>query len=261
MITEVTCRSALSPCSLGGLAYSLSPYRGCAFGCAFCYSPSLLHEAREWGTFLEAKVNVPDVLRVEIKRKKKGSVWLSAVTDPYQPAESKYELTKRCLQVLKGAGWPVVIQTRAPLIVRDKELIAGFERADVGFSISTLDERYRKVFEPHAPPSHERLGAMRELSDRGVRTWLFLGPIIPGVTANDVDAIIDAAKGSGARAVQFDRLRLRSGVWERLAGVVPVELKAEFEFARRRGSGYFSPIEERIRRRCTRAGLRIEPAF
>jgi DNA repair photolyase len=163
--------------------------------------------------------------------------------------------------VLKGAGWPVVIQTRSPLIVRDKELVAGFERADVGFSVSTLDERYRKVFEPHAPPSQERFRAMRELSDRGIRTWLFLGPIIPGVTTNDVDAIIDAAKGSGARAVQFDRLRLRSGVWERLANVVPVELRVEFEFARRKGSEYFLPIEERIRRQCLKAELGIEPAF
>jgi len=258
---EVTCRSALSPCGLKSITYSLSAYRGCSFGCAFCYSPSVLHETREWGTFLEAKVNVPEVLRLEVKKKKKGLVWLSAVTDPYQPAEERFELTKRCLLVLKGVQWPVTIQTRSPMVTRDKDLIAEFEKADVGFSVSTLDEKYRRVFEPRSPPSLDRFKAMRELSNRGIRTWLFLGPILPGVTGTEVDEIVGLAKGSGARTVQFDRLRFKPGVWERISNVVPEELRKEFEFSRERGHRYFAPIEERVRRKCKEHELKMESAF
>lgn len=261
MVTEITCRSALSPCGLKGIAYSLSAYRGCGFGCRFCYSPAVLHETREWGTFLEAKANIPDILRVEVRKKKKGLVWLSSVTDPYQPAEERYELTKRCLQVLKGASWPVLIQTRSTLVVRDAELISGFERADVGFSVSTLNEEHRRIFEPGSAPSRERFRAMRALSDRGIRTWLFLGPVLPGITAEDVSEIVALAANSGAKALQFDRLRFRPGVWERLSKAIPEALRQEFISARDQGSSYFTSAENQIGRECERLGIPIEPAF
>jgi len=261
MIEERITRTALTPCGLSSIDYSLNPYRGCGFGCRFCYAPSTLHEGREWGRFLETKVNIPDILRIEVKRKKKGLVWISSVTDPYQPAEERFQLTKRCLHILRCANWPVTIQTRSTLVIRDIDLLLGFEHADVGFSVSTLNEEYRKVFEPFSPPSLERFRAMRILSDRGVRTWVFLGPILPGITGDEIDEIIRLALDSGAKALQYDRLRFKPGVWERISETLPEELMNEFLSAKRDGPRYFFPIEKKIREACLNSGIPIEPAF
>lgn len=260
MIREVTCRSALTRSGIRSMDYSLNPYRGCTSGCIFCYAPSVLHEGREWGTFLDVKANIPARLVREMRRKRRGLVWISSVTDPYQPAEKRYGLTYRCLEVLGRCGWPVSVQTRSPLVVRDIDILSGM-RSDVGFSASTLDESRRRVFEPGASRVHERFDAMRSLSERGVRTWLFLGPILPGITEHEVEDIVELAGDVGVSALQFDRLRFRPGVWERMEPHLPDDVRQEFSEARRSGAGYFAPIGERIRRACARRGIPIEPAF
>ena len=114
-VTTISCKSALSQSRLLGYDYALNPYRGCEHGCSYCYAPYVLHEDREWGGFVDVKLDIPSVLSKELGRRKKGVVGISTVTDPYQPIEKKYELTRTCLEHLLRHDFPICIQTKSAL--------------------------------------------------------------------------------------------------------------------------------------------------
>jgi DNA repair photolyase len=133
-----------------------------------------------WGEFVDVKVNAPELLEKELARKKKGTVWLSGVCDPYQPLEAHYGLTRRCLEILTRNGWPVVIQTRSPLVLRDLDILTRAENVEAGLSVTTADDAVRQAFEPLAPPIAERLRALEALHRAGVRTYAMIAPILPG---------------------------------------------------------------------------------
>jgi DNA repair photolyase len=150
-----------------------------------------------WGQFVDVKVNSPDLLEQEIAKKKKGRVWISGVCDPYQPVEAKYKLTRRCLEILAQNQWPVIVQTRSSLVLRDRDILKG-NGFEVGLTITTADDGIRKLFEPGAPPVEERVNALDELHRAGVRTYVMIAPILPGsedlpeILSGKVDyAIID----------------------------------------------------------------------
>ena len=133
-----------------------------------------------WGDFVDIKINAADLLQVEIKKKKRGRVWISGVCDPYQPLERKYELTRRCLEILAQNSWPVIIQTRSPSVLRDIDIIADAQHFEVGLSVTTADDSIRKLFEPHAPSIKERIKALDELHKAGIRTYAMIAPMLPG---------------------------------------------------------------------------------
>jgi DNA repair photolyase len=149
-----------------------------------------------WGQFVDVKLNAPDLLRQEITRKKPGKVWISGVCDPYQPLEEKYKLTHQCLEILAENDWPVVIQTRSPLVLRDIDILKAGRDFEVGFSITTADDSIRKLFEPNAPPINNRIKALDELHQAGIRTYAMIAPILPGaeslplILAGKVDYVI-----------------------------------------------------------------------
>lgn len=134
-----------------------------------------------WGQFVDVKVNAPDLLRLEITKKKTGRVWISGVCDPYQPLEAKYKLTRQCLEILAGDNWPVTIQTRSPLVLRDMDILKQGRDFEVGLSITTADDGIRKQFEPNAPRIKERIKALDELHRAGIRTYAMIAPILPKV--------------------------------------------------------------------------------
>jgi len=131
------------------------------------------------GNFVDVKVNAPGLLVEEVKKKKVGRVWTSGVCDPYQPAEKEYELTRRCLKVLKENGWPVTIQTKSPLVLRDLDLLKDFGGIEVCFSIGTGNEEIRSTFEPKTPSIKERINALEILHREGVRTYVMIAPMLP----------------------------------------------------------------------------------
>ncbi len=132
-----------------------------------------------WGQFVDVKLNAPDLLSTEIARKRKDRVWISGVCDPYQPLEAKYKLTRQCLEILAGNHWPVTVQTRSPLVLRDLDILGTGADFEVGLSITTADEGIRKLFEPNAPPIKERVRALDELHHAGIRTYAMVAPILP----------------------------------------------------------------------------------
>lgn len=133
-----------------------------------------------WGEFVDAKINAPEVLKKQLDKAKKGVVWISSVCDPYQPLEAKYELTRRCLKELVNKQFPVNIQTKSKLVLRDMDLLQELEEIEVGFTITTDDERVARLFEPRATPVKERLRALERIHSLGIKTFAFVGPILPG---------------------------------------------------------------------------------
>jgi DNA repair photolyase len=148
-----------------------------------------------WGTFVDIKVNAPEVLQRQLKRVSKGYVMLSSVTDPYQPLEKKYGLTRRCLEILLRHQFPVGILTKSPLVLRDLDLIGQFNDIEVGMTITTDDGGIKKIFEPETPPVEARIQALKEIHDRGVSTYAFIGPLLPQnpeALANKISPHVDS---------------------------------------------------------------------
>jgi len=198
-ITETTCKTALSKSNLPGLDYSLNPYRGCQHGCAYCYVPNVLRIKREnWGDFVEVKTNIPNVLAKELKNKKPGIVGISTVTDPYQPIEKKYKLTRYCLEQLLIHDFPICVQTKSDLILRDIDIISKFSNVEIMMSIATLNDDERKLLEPNSSSIQNRLNVLQQFSDAGIEPSVFFGPIYPTIKIEDIPVIIDTFVQYGA---------------------------------------------------------------
>jgi len=179
-IKEIHAKSILSPSKI--YDYVVNPYVGCQHQCSYCYARFMKRftgHKEPWGEFVDVKINAPDLLSKEIKRKKAGSVWVSGVCDPYQPLEARYKLTRKCLEILVQNDWPVFIQTRSPLVVRDIDIFKKSKNIDVGLSITTANDEIRKIFEPYAPPIQGRLQAIESLHQNGIRTYVMIAPILP----------------------------------------------------------------------------------
>jgi len=265
--STINCKTALSPSKLPGLRYSLNPYLGCEHGCGYCYSPSTLRDewvGLNWGKFVRVKQNIVEVLAREVKRKPKGTVGVSPVCDPYQPLEAKLELTRKCIELLSRRGFPVSIQTKSSLVLRDVDLIVP-EKFDVGVTITTMDRELAGKFEPRASLPDARAQVLEEFSSRGVETWLFLGPIIPEINDSEdgLRRVIEVAHRTHSELI-YDKLNLKRWVFDRLVPVLeggrpglaerlPDLIRGQSESWRRTGS-----MVESI---CRELGVRCEPAF
>ena len=181
VVKEVRAKSILSPSKIH--RYVVNPYTGCQHGCTYCYARFMKRvtgHKEPWGEFVDVKINAPELLEKEIRKKQRGTVWVSGVCDPYQPLEATYRLTRRCLEILARNEWPVIIQTRSPLVLRDIDIIREAREFEVGLSITTADEEIRKIFEPDAPPIPERIASLEKLHSEGIRTFAMIAPVLPG---------------------------------------------------------------------------------
>jgi len=190
--------------------YTINPYTGCQHNCAYCYARFMKRftgHREPWGEFVDVKVNAPELLQREVAKKTRGRVWVSGVCDPYQPLEKRYELTRRCIAILIQHGWPVTVQTKSPLVLRDIDLLKQGSDVEVGFTITTADENIRRLFEPHAPPVHERVKALEALHRAGIRTFAMVAPLLPGA-----EGLASMLKGKVDR-VLVDRMNYHYGDW------------------------------------------------
>jgi DNA repair photolyase len=191
IVREVFAKSVLSKSRIQD--YTVNAYVGCSHSCRYCYAAFMKRftgHREKWGEFVDAKVNAPEVLEKQIRGKTPGRVWVSGVCDPYQAAEETYRLTRSCLEILKNHRWPVTIQTKSPLVLRDLDVLRQFADLEVGFSIATADEKIRVLFEPGAPPVSERIRALDLLHATGIKTFAMIAPILPGV-----EGLIDRLPG------------------------------------------------------------------
>ncbi len=181
-IREIGAKSILSKSAIDGITYCVNPYVGCSHACVYCYASFMKRftgHREPWGSFVDVKVNAPHLLERQTRRAGGGTIILSSVTDPYQPAEARYRVTRGCLEVLRSRPYPVNILTKSPLVLRDLDLLTTFDNLSVGITITTDSEAVRKVFEPGAPPIKARIEALETLHRSGVSTYAFIGPVLP----------------------------------------------------------------------------------
>jgi len=181
-VKEIFAKTVLTKTAIPGFDYCINPYVGCGHGCRYCYASFMKRftgHLEPWGEFVDVKVNAPYLLRKQLKRARHGIVGLSTVTDAYQPLERKYQLTRKCLEALVDAQFSVDLLTRSPLCLRDMDLFKRFKRIEVGFSITTHDERVKRIFEPRSPSILSRVEALRSLHQEKIRTYAFIGPMLP----------------------------------------------------------------------------------
>ena len=265
--SNMNCKTALSPSKLPGLRYSLNPYLGCEHGCVYCYSPSTLRDqwmGLNWGKFVRAKQNIVEVLAREVKRKPKGTVGVSTVCDPYQPLEAKLELTRKCIELLSTHGFPVSIQTKSSLVLRDVDLIVP-EKFDVGVTITTMDRGLASKIEPRASLPEARAQTLEEFSSRGIETWIFLGPIIPALNDGEdsLRQVIEVAHRTRSRLI-YDRLNLKRWVLNRLTPVLKEEspeLAGRLPDLIRGQSESLRKVCSNVESICRELGVGCEPAF
>jgi DNA repair photolyase len=223
---EQPCRTALNRVSNMSFKWSLNPYMGCAHRCTFCYVRGFERRADRpsddrYGRTVRVKVNMADVLRAELARKswRRELVAIGAATDPYQPGEGRYRLTRACLQVLGEARNPFSLITRGPMVVRDIDVLAYAARraeVDVTFSIPTLDVDVWRRTEPGTAPPRSRLRALKMLVDAGIDTGVGIAPVLPGITDDPegLAAVVSAARDAGATSVWCNVLYLQPGTRE-----------------------------------------------
>lgn len=225
-IVEYRAKSAISRSGMAELDYALNPYSGCLHGCKYCYAVDftrIADAAENWGEVVYVKTNLLDLLKAEIKTMRRGIVGISTVTDPYQSVEAIYGLSGASADLLLRSGFRVTVQTKSPLVRRDAEIYATHRNSsDVGITITTLDVAKARIIEPHAPSPRSRGDALKYLSDSGVKTWIFLGPIIRGFNddPDDMDAIFSLASSTGSRVI-FDTYVPYSGASRFMTSAVP----------------------------------------
>ncbi len=223
---EEPCKSALNPVKGMGFKWSLNPYMGCVHRCTFCYVRHFEHRSDRpsddrYGTSIRVKTNVAEVLRKELARAswQPEDVAIGAATDPYQPAEGRYKLTRACLEALRDASNPFSIITRGPMIVRDLDvLVEAAQRASVAvtFSVPTVDEEVWRRTEPSTAHPRQRLKAIKTLVEAGVNARVGMAPILPGISdrPEQLREVVRAARDAGATGIWANLLFLRPGTRE-----------------------------------------------
>src|SRR4051812_19676328 len=223
---EEPCRSALNRVHGMPFAWSLNPYTGCAHRCTFCYVRAFERRADRpsddrYGSSIRVKTNVVEVLRRELARRRWAheTVVIGAATDPYQPAEGRYRLTRGSIEALAEARNPLSIITRGPMIVRDVDVLVEASRraaVSVTFSIPTLDPAIVATTEPGTAPPRQRLRALRTLVDAGIEASVGMAPILPGLSDRPelLADVVKAARDAGATSIWTNVLYLRPGTRE-----------------------------------------------
>jgi DNA repair photolyase len=246
--------------------WSLNPYMGCVHRCTFCYVRHFEHRSERpsddrYGRSIRVKTNVAEVLRRELARPswQREQISIGAATDPYQPAEGRFRLTRGCLAELAEASTPFSIITRGPLVVRDIDVLqSATARAEVGvyFSIPTLDERVWRTTEPGTAPPRSRLKAIKRLSDAGIDVGVGIAPILPGLSdrPEQLEEVVREARAAGARGIWANVVYLRPGTREHFLEALARDWPEEVEryeqlFANRAylPAAVARPVQERVR--------------
>ena len=208
-VREIKVKGIITKTRLPDADYVINPYLGCQHGCIYCYSEFIKRftdHREDWGEFVDVKINAPELIRVG-KRYRNKTILLSSVTDPYQPLEAKYRLTRRILEKLVEEQPKIEILAKSRLVTRDIDVLKQFEDATVGISISTLKEGYTRELEPKASLPRLRLEALKKCREAGIKTYIFISPIFPYLT--EMEEIIELANPY-ADYFMFENLNLRA---------------------------------------------------
>ncbi|MHB9038034.1 MAG: SPL family radical SAM protein [Armatimonadota bacterium] len=214
---EIQAKSVLTKSGISD--YSVNCYSGCLHNCVYCYARYMRKftgHAEPWGQYLDVKVNAAEVLVREVKRKPVGRIFFSSACDGWQPAERKYELTRRCIKIAADAGFGISTLTKSSLIARDLDILSAASDASLGCTITTLDESIRRKIEPAASSSADRIRVLEKAREAGIRTYVFCGPLLPELTdtPESIEPIFAQLSCLNLDSILVDKLNFRSGVFE-----------------------------------------------
>jgi len=262
-VTEVTCKTALT--GKGG-SYRLNPYVGCQHACVYCYATYIARwrgEEGPWGSWVQAKTNIPEVLQRELRRRRGAHIMLSTVCDAYQPVEEQRGLTRRSLTVLaeaaeQDAELHVFVLTKSELVRRDLDLLRAFPAGQVrvGFSVTTARDDVGALLEPHATRPSRRLAAARALREAGLPVGVLFAPVLPHVTERELPRLLELVREADLECMGFDPCNYLDRhvgaklqqAYERLGRTALARLRQA-----REDPAYGLELQELIRR-CTAAG-------
>jgi DNA repair photolyase len=262
-IKNILCKSILSKSGLKDSKFSINPYRGCSNACIYCYAPYILREGRKWGKFVDVKTNAPEILEKELKKINSGNVLVSSVTDPYQPLERKYEITRKILEKLKNTKLFVSILTKSSLVLRDIDLLKQMN-CEVVLTITTLNDNIRKLFEPNASSIEDRLNALKKLKEAGIKTYIFFGPMLPFISDKNLEETIKKFAELKPDKIYFDKLNVKNPFhWKKIKTFLEenyADLAEKWEEAIS-NEDYYKKIKERIVETCKNLNLNCEICY
>ena len=276
--TEVEAKTALNRVKGMPFDWSLNPYTGCAHACFYCFSRAYHARYRDrdvgagFDKNVEVKKNFVEELRKQLRRRPEGSLAIGTATDPYQPIEGKYRLTRRCLEALVDYPMPTSIVTKGPLVVRDIDVLKKLdEKTDltVYFSVPCVDEEIVRKTDPGTAPPRQRLRALRMLRDAGIDAAVLCMPVLPGISDSEesLDAAARAASEAGATAFRHRPLKIDVEIqqyyYDFLATEFPVVVPRYAELYQggvHPAKDYERDLEERVRRVRARYEFRERPA-
>lgn len=215
-IREIQCKSAIGKCGFPGGGLAINPYVGCGHGCVYCYARFIKRftgHTEKWGTFVDARTNIAEILEKQMRSSKYKSeqIYIGTVTDPYQPIEEKYKLTRSILKVLINYKNPVSILTKSDIVLRDVDLLKQFKEVNVNFTITTLNEKWKRLTEPNSPTVKQRFRAMKKLVSEDITVFAMMGPYWPIFT--DANALFGEFKKAGVSHIFTESFNTVGGNW------------------------------------------------
>jgi len=256
-VKEITVKGIITKSNLPDADYVVNPYVGCQHGCIYCYSEFMKrftdhHE--DWGDFVDIKINSPELVKTSGKYKGK-KILFSSVTDPYQPLEAKYKLTRQILQKLVEEQPSIEILTKSRLVIRDIDVLKQFKDITVGVSISTLNEDYNRELEPRAASPRLKIDTLKRCKENGLRTYVFVSPIFPYIT--DIKEILEKTNPY-VDYFMFENLNLRPSnrrkVYEFLERRKPELLPRYRELYESKDNIYWDNLKVEIEKLCKKYG-------
>jgi DNA repair photolyase len=254
IVRETVCKTILNRGGLGD--YSLNCYTGCTHACTYCYARFMqrFHPHDEpWGAFVDVKTNAVETLKRQLRRAEPGSVFISSACDGWQPIEAKWRLTRRCCELLLERGFQLHVLTKSSLVLRDLDVFEG-RPVQVGITVTTLDERLQKLWEPAAASVEERFRVIDAARNAGLQTSIMFGPLLPFLSDGQasIDALFDRAAELGIDQIWVDALNPRPRVWqavsellrEKFPELLPAYRKMLFDSSSR--AGYLEELRKRV---------------
>lgn len=261
-IKEIQAVSILQKSGLPDADWVINPYTGCRFACKYCYAAFIgrfRHNGEEWGSYVDVKLNAPDILKHELtnklakqKNRDIGTIFMSSVTDPYQGLESKYKLTRQCLKVLielKYTG-KISILTKSHLVTRDIDLFKKLPNIEVRLTVTSTGDPISQYLETYASPHQVRLTTLKKLSATGIKTFAFVGPLLPHFVYHkkDLANLLKAIKATGVSYIYLEHINLspyiRDRLFEHLTKDYPEEIN---KFKQALSSSYRSELDDYLK--------------
>lgn len=269
-IREIDAKNILVASRLPDADYVVNPYTGCEFGCLYCYASFMgrfVQEPRQsWGDYVYVKTNAVSRLEDELRRwspaRRRASILLSSVTDPYHGVEARYRLTRGVLTVLAREAYPgaVSVLTKSPMVLRDVDVLRRLPRAEVGLTVTTTEDRLSRFLEVRAPLASRRLQTLAELHAQRVKTYAFVGPLLPHFREQPhlLDRLFGELAATDVRSVYVEHLNaqpyIRERLWPKLRGE-PAAVQDAYRTSSSRG--HREGLDALVKELLTKHGLEL----